>query len=95
MSNSLGDDERAASLEENSGATSSYLNNPIRSEATVRAARVKELSANEREVICERHFGWEGASVTLLAAVFGVSRQKIAAILAQDARAASTPGALR
>lgn len=39
------------------------------------------LTPNEIRVIRERHFGWEKATVTTLAAVFGVSRQRIASVL--------------
>lgn len=43
-----------------------------------------ELSENEKVVIRERHFGWEKAPAALLALVFGVSRQRIAAILKES-----------
>jgi hypothetical protein len=41
----------------------------------------RDFSQNEIDVIRERHFGWERATPKLLAAVFGVSVQKITAIL--------------
>lgn len=40
-----------------------------------------DLTANDIEVIRERHFGWEKASPKQLAAIFGVSHQRITAIL--------------
>lgn len=39
------------------------------------------LSANDREVIRARHYGSEKATPSLLAAIFGVSVQKITAVL--------------
>lgn len=42
---------------------------------------MRELTANDHDVIRERHFGWEKATPSLLAAVFGVPTQKITAIL--------------
>lgn len=42
-----------------------------------------DLSANDIEVIRERRFGWEQATPKLLAAVFGVSVQRINAICAK------------
>ena len=38
------------------------------------------LSANEIDVIRERYHGWEKASAKTLAAVFGVSVQRIVAV---------------
>lgn len=40
-----------------------------------------DLTANDIEVIRERHFGWEQAAPGTLAAIFGVSVQKINAVL--------------
>ena len=48
------------------------------------------LTENDRDVIRERHFGWERATPKLLAAVFGVSVQQITAIL-NPARHVSHP----
>lgn len=39
------------------------------------------LTPDDIRVIRERHFGWEKASPGLLAAVFGVSTQKITSTL--------------
>lgn len=41
---------------------------------------MRALTDNDRDVIRERHFGWERASFALLAAVFGVHANTIAAI---------------
>lgn len=38
---------------------------------------------NTQRVIVERHHGWEGASPSLLARVFGTTPQRITAICAQ------------
>lgn len=39
------------------------------------------FTADERRVICERHTGWEKASISTLAAVFDAHPNTIAAIL--------------
>lgn len=39
------------------------------------------LSPTEIAVIRKRHFGWEKATVTTLAEIFGVSRKRIASVL--------------
>lgn len=54
---------------------------PPRSSGKRGEGMMRVLSDDEKRVICERHFGWEKATPTLLAAVFGVSRQRITAIL--------------
>ena len=41
---------------------------------------VTVLTANERNVIRERHHGWERASFALLASIFGVSAREIGRI---------------
>ena len=46
-----------------------------------RSDGIKVLTPNEIEVIRERHFGWEKAPPKLLADVFRVSVQMIAAVL--------------
>lgn len=45
-----------------------------------RPAGVGTLTQNDIDVIRERRFGWERASPKLLAAVFGVSVQRINAV---------------
>lgn len=45
----------------------------------------RSLTANDRVVIRARHFGWEHASPGLLAKVFGVSVQRITAVLKASA----------
>lgn len=49
------------------------------------AGRDRALTFDEMRVIRERHFGWEQASPGLLANVFGVSVQKIVAVLRRAA----------
>lgn len=44
---------------------------------------IGDLSDDDRRVIRERHFGWERATPSLLAAVFRVSVQAINATLKQ------------
>lgn len=48
----------------------------------------RTLSENEIAVIRERHFGWEKATPALLARVFGVSPQRITAILNAERKSA-------
>lgn len=48
---------------------------------TPQAEPMRALSENDIDVIRERHFGWENATPSLLAAVFGVSVQRISSIL--------------
>lgn len=45
-------------------------------------ASPRVLTDDDKRVIRERHFGWEGASPGLLARVFGVSVQAINAVIA-------------
>lgn len=47
----------------------------------------RTFTPDEISVIRERHFGWEEATPSLLAAVFGTSIQHITSILRGDARA--------
>ena len=44
----------------------------------------RSLTFDEMRVIRERHFGWEQAKPGLLANVFGVSVQKITAVLKRE-----------
>lgn len=45
--------------------------------------QLQALSDDDRRVIRERHFGWEGASPGLLALVFRVPVQAINAVIAK------------
>jgi hypothetical protein len=50
-----------------------------------------DLTVNDQRVIVERHHGWEGASPSLLARVFGTSPQRITAIVTRTCAVCGKP----
>ena len=49
------------------------------------------MNTNTQRVIVERNHGWEGASPSLLARVFGTSPQRITAIVAKTCAVCGKP----